>query len=232
MISPVQYTDVLMAKVREFENLKPEEKNASYWDKTDDGELSDLKEAIKNHYIIVQDYTCPYCHQRIEVNHKAAWDAEHIIAKATHPQFMFAPENICVACKDCNHAKSDKNVLKNKSRKTFPVDSDDYLMVHPHFDNYEQNINIIEAACFYLPKSDKGRATVEICGLLRFLYKFSDYECVSEEITSRLSKLTGELMRCEDGAGQVFLLSCIESLASEGIAIQTKKKLDNMMVEK
>ena len=121
MIPAVIYSGSNLApKVNTYNSLPRSEQLASYWDKTHDDELSDLKESIKDHYIKAQDYTCPYCKQRMEVEHKATWDAEHIIPKATHPNFMFAAQNLCVSCKDCNGAKGNKNVLKNPERVTFP----------------------------------------------------------------------------------------------------------------
>jgi 5-methylcytosine-specific restriction endonuclease McrA len=224
MISAISYTQEEQEKINKFK-LLPDEEMRGHWENTHDGELSDLKERIKGYYLKVQDYTCPYCRQRIEVKNKAAWDAEHIIPKDSHPRFMFDAENLCIACKDCNLAKLNQNVLVDKNRKTFPRDSKSYLISHPHFDDYETDIKIIALAAFYLPKSDKGRKTVEICGLLRFLYKFADYDCASKDVDERIGALSAELMEAKDGMQRHFLLSAISTIALDGARAQMEQAM-------
>ncbi|RWS51272.1 HNH endonuclease, partial [Enterobacter cloacae] len=152
---------------------------------------------IKNHYINEQDFTCCYCKQKIVVTHNGAWDAEHIIPKSEHPAFMFEPENIAICCKDCNGEKLAQEVLTNsgiKSRKKFLTDKKHYLIVHPHFDEYDQHIEIRQDFRIYRGKTDKGINTITICGLLRF-GKDTNYSNVPSstlddvtEVQSRLAK--------------------------------------------
>ncbi len=217
MITPVSYSGELKDKVDEYNQLDPSEKIGAYWDRTNDTRLADLKKHIKDHYILAQDYKCPYCQQRLEVNHNGAWDAEHIIPKSSHAKFMFTEKNLCVACKDCNQAKGDTNTLKNPHRINFPENSSDYLIIHPHFDSYEENIKIIKEASFYLPKNEKGRRTIETCGLLRFLYKYANYGRVPDEIKIKIGRLHSELMNATTSIEEHFILSCIQNLTTEGI---------------
>lgn len=142
-----------------------EDKNGDNWSNE---EFADIKIKIKNHYKVEQNYTCPYCKVIYPITHGMVWDIEHIIAKDKKPQFMLEPQNLCVACKDCNGAKSSKEVLVNKDRVTFPVRSSDYKIIHPHFDQYEQHINAILPGDFYRPLSCKGEFTIVTCRLLRF----------------------------------------------------------------
>lgn len=225
-ISAIVYSGEAKKKVDEFNAQK--DFCQSYWEKTNDGLLSSLKKSIKDHYLIVQDYTCAYCQQRMEVAHNGAWDAEHIVPKATHPKFMFEPKNLCISCKDCNLSKTDKNVLKNKDRKTFPVESSDYKICHPHFDDYNEHITILSVAGFYLPRTEKGRELVEMCGLLRFLYKFSSFESVSVDIKIRMGKLHALLMETTSPLEEGFILSSIEDLAKEGKE-STRRKVFNAL---
>lgn len=231
MISPITYSADEQAKIDSFKNLPPDAKK-TYWDNTHDGILSNLKERIKSHYIETQDYTCPYCKQRIVVKHKATWDAEHIIPKDTHPNFMFEAENLCIACKDCNQEKWNKNVLVNKDRKTFPDDKTDYLIIHPHFDDYNTNIKIIGLGCFYLPKTDKGRKTVEICGLLRFLYKLADYDGGSTELDCLIGDLYLELRETNDAQQRYALLKMISDIALNGAKILIEKMTEERLKSK
>ena len=132
-------------------------------------ELDPVKAEIKNYYKLKQNYRCSYCWREILINHSAAWDTEHIVPRSLHPQFIFEPKNLCIACKDCNLAKGNVEVLVNKTRKRYPTKSSDFKIVHPHFDEYEEHISIhIER--IYMPKSDKGKFTIIHCDLLRFSY--------------------------------------------------------------
>lgn len=223
---PVAYCGKIKEKVDSFNDLPISEKSGSYWDKTDDGELRDVKKYIKDHYIAVQDYICPYCLQRNVVEHNGAWDAEHIIPKDSHPQFMFHEKNLCVSCKDCNGEKLNKNILKNPRRKTFPTESEDYLIVHPHIDEYGRHIRVIKEAELYLPKDEKGRNTVEICGLLRFVLKFANYGEVSLDLKKRMLALNGALVSTSDPLEENIILSLIELLAKEGREDSVEKYKD------
>ncbi|CAG2128926.1 HNH endonuclease [Cupriavidus plantarum] len=215
--APVVYEGKIRAKVDAFAALSPEQKQGSYWDKTDDGDLSDVKKHIKDYYIKVQDHVCPYCQQKMVVDHNGAWDAEHIIAKDARPEFMFEPENLCIACKDCNGEKSNKNVLTNPQLKRFPRNREAYLICHPHFDQYEAHLKVVSNPLFFIPHTDKGRRTIEICGLLRFLYQVSEYGDVPVEIAGEIGTLHQDFGDANSGAEQVIILSCIRELCDKGI---------------
>lgn len=92
---------------RDYNALPNDNKDGRIWD-SEERNICRIKKSIKDHYIIAQDYTCPYCKQRIEVDHNGAWDAEHIIPKSSHPSFVFEPLNLCVSCKDCNNEKGTR----------------------------------------------------------------------------------------------------------------------------
>ncbi|SHO23891.1 Putative uncharacterized protein [Moritella viscosa] len=159
----VMYSNEDVRLVTDF--TEREDRNGNAWSNE---EFVDIKTKIKNHYKVAQNYTCPYCKVIYPITHGMVWDIEHIIAKDKKPQFMFEPKNLCVACKDCNGAKTSKEVLVNKNRATFPVRGSDYKIVHPHFDQYEQHINAIVPGDFYRPLTFKGEFTIITCRLLRF----------------------------------------------------------------
>jgi hypothetical protein len=54
--------------------------------------------------------------------------------------------------------------LANPVRQTFPYKSTDYLIIHPHFDNYFKEIEIINDI-FIKSKGPKGDWTIEHCDL-------------------------------------------------------------------
>ncbi|EEW9976583.1 HNH endonuclease, partial [Salmonella enterica] len=182
---------------------------------------------IKSYYLLAQDYRCPYCHQKILVAHNGAWDTEHIIPKDTHPDFMFEPQNLCVSCKDCNGEKSNKNILVNKKIIRLPKKSKSYTIIHPHFDNFDDHIKIIDDALYFLPKTDKGRRTIEVCGLLRFVYKYSSYENVDLAIKQGISKFTQALLNTSDPSEEQLYLSFIEDLTKQGKELSKAAFLKN-----
>ncbi|WP_323993875.1 HNH endonuclease [Aeromonas hydrophila] len=212
----VTYSTEDKLKVESFNKLDKADKVGSYWDRTDDNDLQKVKKNIKDFYIKTQGHTCPYCRQTMHVNHNGMWDAEHIIPKDKHPNFMFEPLNLCVSCKDCNQEKHNKNVLKNPKRVTFPKYSKDYIFIHPHLDIYQSHIKILTSSLFFIPLDDKGKATIEICGLLRFLYKFTDYGNVPLEIKTRIGQLHQELSNAKTSIEENFILSCIGDVVEHG----------------
>lgn len=214
-----------------YNSLRYDQKNGGVWESKEQT-IVNIKKNIKDYYIQAQNYTCPYCRQRIEVNNNAAWDAEHIIPKKTHPQFLFEPLNLCVSCKDCNNEKRDKSVLGNNKRKTFTTRCEDYTIVHPHFDDFNEHIRVIETAAYYLPLSDKGRKTIEKCGLLRFTYKFSNYGNTSTENKETILELATTLLEATSPAEENAYLSIIADAVQEGQKLSKQTILRNIKIKR
>lgn len=136
--------------------------------KWEDPRLASLKGKIKKHYIEEQEYKCAYCQVEINTTHGMVWDTEHIIDKDGSPQWMFEALNLCVSCKDCNIAKGTNNVTKGPKYKSFPKKSSNYRIIHPHFDQYFEHIEVAIPGVTYRYITPKGRYTMDICGLLRY----------------------------------------------------------------
>ncbi|MCL0006005.1 HNH endonuclease [Providencia rettgeri] len=143
-------------------------KNLSSKDMWEDDSVTDIKLRLKKHYIMEQKQKCAYCKVELHTNHGMVWDTEHIIDKDSFPQWTFEPLNLCVSCKDCNQAKGIKTVLKSGFYKKFPSKDANYCIVHAHFDNYVDHIEAAVPGVTYRYKTEKGRRTIEICGLLRY----------------------------------------------------------------
>jgi hypothetical protein len=208
-------SDEEAALVKDFEALSHEEMYKA-WSGTNEGVWASLKKNLKDFYIHIQDYQCPYCLQRIEVDHNGVWDAEHIIPRVSHPQFSFVPLNLCVSCKDCNGAKADKKVSLARVKGKFSCDTDDYIICHPHFDEYSDHVRVVSVAGFYMPLTPKGKALIETCGLLRFLFKFSGYDCNVAEIQAKSFELNNLLQETSDPLVLSYVFDCLEDLGREG----------------
>ncbi|WP_299775926.1 hypothetical protein [uncultured Pseudoteredinibacter sp.] len=175
--SAVVYSEESQLVVDQYESDRASQ-NHNYWS---DDEVEEVKREIKSHYKSEQNLTCVYCKVKYPVQHSAVWDVEHIVARENSPHFMFTPKNLCVACKDCNNEKSNKHVLTNRRRVRYPTRSSDFTIIHPHIDNYDDHI-AIHLGTIYSPKSDKGRETIEACGLLRFSYSAGGWNSAITQI--------------------------------------------------
>ncbi|MGC0807323.1 HNH endonuclease signature motif containing protein [Pantoea agglomerans] len=215
IFNPITYSKEQADFILAFNKLKLSEKK-NYWDAIGNKNLDELKSSIKNFYLEAQGFKCPYCRQQIKVSHNASWDTDHIIPKDTHPNFMFEPINLCVSCKDCNGEKSNKKVLNSRATVRLPKKSGCYLIVHPHIDDFDQHIKIIDSATYFLPRTDKGRKTIEVCGLLRFVYEYSNYGNVELAIKEGISTYTQALLDTTDPLEEQAYLSFIEDLTKKG----------------
>ncbi|PQK74415.1 HNH endonuclease [Pantoea ananatis] len=211
----IVYDEKQSSFISSFKKLTDDEKE-KFWEITGNTELDNLKKYIKDFYLRAQGFECPYCKQEIKVKHNGAWDTEHIIPRDTHPNYMFEPMNLCVSCKDCNGEKSNKKVLKSRATIHLPKKSESYLIVHPHIDEFDKHIAIIDSATYFLPKTDKGRKTIEICGLLRFVYNYSDYGNVELAIKQGILKFTQALLETSDPLEEQAYLGFIEDLTRRG----------------
>ena len=112
-----------------------------------------------------QNKLCAFC--RIHVPLACVpMHREHIVYKDEHPQWMFLPENLCVACPTCNEFKGTTEVLVNPRTKTYPKSGDGFKIIHPLYDKYSEHIELI-GDVLYRGKTDKGIFTIETCRLYR-----------------------------------------------------------------
>lgn len=135
-------------------------KNHKIWD---DGDLfGTMKEKIIAHLRKEQLNRCCYCKKELSYDKKGV-DIEHIIPKSKRPFYTFLNYNLALSCPACNTTKHFDLPIK-KSRKTFPIQSSDYYIVHPHFDYYFKHFQIVKSI-FIRPLTNKGRWTFYSCEL-------------------------------------------------------------------
>lgn len=129
--------------------------------------FNDIKENIRNYLRTQQDNKCCYCKQELGFDIKKV-DIEHIIPKSQFSQFTFHPKNLALSCPACNTIKSTNCVLIKNSIKRYPVNGSNFKIIHAHYHNYNEHINIIDN-CIYVAKSTEGSETITICELFRLL---------------------------------------------------------------
>lgn len=123
---------------------------------------------VKRYYYRKQLRRCCYCSKEFD-DHGLTYDAEHVIDQSTFPQFMFELNNFAAACKMCNGAKSNKNILvENEVPVAVPSDSTDYTIVHPHLDEWDDFLHFDEFERIIATNANKkGMETIEVCGIFR-----------------------------------------------------------------
>ncbi|MBX8609508.1 hypothetical protein K5D65_20170 [Pseudomonas cichorii] len=150
------------------------------WNQTT-GPVVEIRKAVRAHYLKEQRFLCAYCRMEKKEEHGLTWDVEHILPKSVYPRFLYMPLNLAMVCKECNIAKSDKDVLYRalSPRAELPINSEAYKIVHPHHDKYSDHFEIIvvEGKITHRPKNNtKAKETFFMCDLIRFSYAFGEWE--------------------------------------------------------
>lgn len=144
-------------------------KNTGYWGKQpkkDKAAYKKFKAEVKTHYRSEQGRRCCYCSVEILDDH-STFDAEHILDKSTYPQFMFELNNLAASCRPCNRSKGTQVTLADGAQcQTVPAQATDYVIVHPHLDEWDQHLEFDEVKRIRAKDGSlKGRRTIRICGI-------------------------------------------------------------------
>lgn len=163
-----------------------------------------IRKEIREYYRDKQEFHCAYCNRLRQDFNGAQWDIDHIIPKQSHPQYLYTPRNLTVTCKDCNGIKAKKNVLTESidASQSFPITKDSYIIIHPHYDNYADNIICLytsDGRVYHIPRTHKGQKTFDICGLIRFTEAITETVeinddtgtllCLIDEVTLKLKEI-------------------------------------------
>src|SRR5690606_34025144 len=107
---------------------------------------------------------CCYCKYQLGFDIKQV-DIEHIIPKSEYEKFTFESLNLALSCPACHTKKSTNPVLFNPI-VNYPNDGTNFTIVHAHFDEYSNHIDIINS-CVFVAKTKKGSETITFCELFR-----------------------------------------------------------------
>jgi uncharacterized protein (TIGR02646 family) len=188
----VNYVGKVKEYVEAYDGIKQ-----SIWS-DNSAEILAARAYIRKHYLTEQDFRCAYCRIQKKEKHGMTWDVEHILPKSLYPEFLFEPENLAVACKECNGSKDNQEILTKKLGKArnYPRSSDEFKIVHPHYDKLSDHIEIsvVEGRRRYrVLNNEKGRNTYIACNFFRFDFEFGEWESFDDAIVNYLS---GFLDRC------------------------------------
>jgi uncharacterized protein (TIGR02646 family) len=110
-----------------------------------------LKQALQQMALGLEQ--CMYC------GSDSATDIDHFEPRARNPLRTFEWLNHLLACGSCN---------SNYKRDRFPTDDDGGpLLIDPTMDDPFQHMTLSLSTDVYSPRSDRGTATIEVCGLNR-----------------------------------------------------------------
>lgn len=149
-------------------------------------ELGEVRSYIRQHYRTEQKGLCAYCKNVISVRSASNAHVEHIAPKSIYLNFIFEPKNLCVVCADCNEIKKNQEIFnltpdtlrslpQGSPRQLYPRSSRAFLIVHPHFDNWDDHL--LKFGLRYTDKSEKGAFTILSCKLNRYFHqKFGEAE--------------------------------------------------------
>jgi len=186
--------------------------NHSNWG---DEDISDIRSSIREFYRNEQKTKCSYCKQNVSIQSASNCQVEHIVAKSQHFEFIFEPKNLCVICADCNEIKRNQEVLNElpivtiKSKiKNYPRSSNAFKIVHPHFDNYDEHLLIING--FYFDKSTKGGYTIVFCNLNRRLHKLGYENPIFSDI--QLMELMRAYLTEVDALKKIYILKRLREM--------------------
>ncbi len=127
--------------------------------------INSFKENFREYMYGKQNKLCAFC--RIHVPLACVpMHREHIVFKDKHPEWMFLPENLCIACPICNDFKGITEVLAHPRTTVYPTTSSGFKIIHPMYDRYSKHIELI-GGILYHGLTKKGKFTINTCHLYR-----------------------------------------------------------------
>lgn len=177
---PIAFSDAALEHIEKYDGV-----NYKYWN-VDCPENSAIRKEIRGYYRSKQQFKCVYCNRLRQDFHGGQWDIDHVVPKQIYPHFLYEERNLVVTCKDCNQKKSNKNVLAENTdaSQNYPNQKENYKIIHPHFDNYLDHIDVSynhSGMIIHKFKTQKGVFTFETCGLIRFSEMLNETSEVNEE---------------------------------------------------
>lgn len=90
-----------------------------------------IKEDIRNQLYTIQNRYCAFCGIDLDIAREV--HREHIASQSSYPEYIFHPENLVLACYDCNDFKGRRNVV---GLNTNNYDTTTFIILHPYRDDY------------------------------------------------------------------------------------------------
>jgi len=110
------------------------------WD-VDNDFIASVKNKIRDHHLARHGNNCCYCRVNLYGGGYFMIDREHILPKSIteYRHLAYSAWNLSISCKRCNMQMKNDDVsfLLDKKNVGRFIDPENYLFIHPNFENYE-----------------------------------------------------------------------------------------------
>lgn len=178
--------------------------------KWSDKSLAELKNNIRVCIRAQQNGRCFFCKRRIIMERRNAYEAiEHYLdkSKQNYKKFVFNPFNLTICCHGCNLQKSTRDLGPdlNWSHVYRPPPDGKYRWLHPYFDEYFDNIEILPGPIYKVkrdaPKKAQAQQMIDDLNLSN-LRELERRNFKFDELAARLNKVA---YKCINGGRRVAL---------------------------
>ncbi|WDU65011.1 hypothetical protein LRS56_11460 [Pseudomonas poae] len=184
--------------------------------------FDDLKKSLRVSLRLQQDGRCVYCRRKIKIERRnAAEDIEHFLDKSKdkYKKWAFTAVNLALACHPCNMQKSTRDmgdaVVSRASELT--AASGEYSWIHPYFDDYFDNIEIMDAWLYVIkkgaPRPNRARAMIVDCQLDQIKTIEADRVALLDKV-ARLQDLASRCLERENKSNKDRALKLLETIGN------------------
>lgn len=167
---------------------------------TKKSERDKVKKKLKTKLIKIQGKYCIYCGIH-EDYCGSKLQREHIAPKGKkhYPNFVFEPENLCLACYKCNiELKGQKDVASGEKSI---YKKNKFSIIHPYFDNFDDHIELKfvngQVLIKRKPYSRKGKQTIKLFELdspQRTVLRSGLLICQEKKVDSKYELILNEVL--------------------------------------
>jgi uncharacterized protein (TIGR02646 family) len=164
-------------------------------------EFTELKKLLRVSLRVQQDGRCIYCRRKITVERRnATEDIEHFLdkSKEKYKKWAFTAVNVALSCHPCNMQKSTRDMgdAGVSDAVELTETSGEYSWIHPYFDDYFDNIEIMDAWLYIIrkeaPKPERARKMIKDC----LLDQIQTIEAGKTAVLDRINRLHNLASRC------------------------------------
>lgn len=125
-----------------------------------------IKEDIRSRLFVIQDSYCAFCGLDLWIVKE--YHREHIVPQSQVSDYIFEPENLVMACYDCNDFKGTTGII---DQNTNIYSTSSFFILHPYRDNFgDYLVAFYENGGLFFELADgvtddRAKATLRILGL-------------------------------------------------------------------
>lgn len=163
--------------------------------------FDELKKALRLSLRAQQDGRCVYCRRIITIERRnAAEDIEHFLdkSKPKYKKWAFSAVNLALACHPCNMQKTTRDMgdAAVSSASALTDTSGEYSWIHPYFDDYFDNIEIMDAWIYLVkaeaPRPERASKMIKDC----LLDQIATIEAGRVALLDRIVRIQNLAVRC------------------------------------